>query len=412
LFRRHHHGSWRTLRRHNTVIQSSDDKKEETKKKTKKKKQVDYEQRRQQWMERYGSLEALQSTFGSNIHQGGDLTPEQTRRLYHALLPRALLGLYEGEVMNPEELAPLAFQARIAAKQYARSRSVWYARVATMLVDQYRKLRTKFTSTATASASMTWEEIWSKYEAQIVREECVEELLTSSSSSSEDYDDDTKKQNDKKKSKEQKFHEKDLTMRIYLRILEKSCATNQAFDAMFLTNTTTTATTNNNNTEVDVLSQMGQQLEQDVRDILLGPKESAKISQKVAKRDHEKNKQQIKEEYESQKIALKHQKKQIKMERKRLEDLEDQRYELEKISLQEKRETQLEADKKRRKEQEKQRKTQDFGLDVIGEEEEEEEEESNDVPLPSPSKSQSNREVLKILAGTRRTFRRILKELN
>jgi hypothetical protein len=329
----------------------TDDHKEhppQDKKEKKKKRQVEYEQRRQQWMERYGSLEALQSTFGT----GADLSPEQTRRLYHALLPRSLLGLYEWELMNPEELAPMAYHARIAAKQYARSRSVWYARAFTALVDQYRNLRGQLGDNH-KSASMTWEQIWSKYEAQIVREECAHVLET----------DDTNKK------KKIEFQDHDLTMRIYLRILEKSCATNQAFDQMFLT-------TSNNTDELDVLSQVGLQLEQDVREILLGPKEGAKITKKVAKRDKKETKEREKELEELEKMTLKEQKEQDKAEKKRIKELE------------------------------KQRKTTVPSL----EDDTESDEDSNEIQLPITSKSQSW-EVLRILAGTRRKFRRMVKDL-
>jgi hypothetical protein len=328
---------------------SSSSKEHQDKKEKKKKGQVEYDQRRQQWMERYGSLEALQSTFGT----GADLSPEQTRRLYHALLPRSLLGLYEWKLMNPEELAPMAYHARMAAKQYARSRSVWYARAFTALVDQYRNLRGQLAGDNHKSASMTWEQIWSKYEAQIVREECAHVLES----------DDT----NKKKKKE--FQDQDLTMRIYLRILEKSCATNQAFDQMFLT-------TSNSTDELDALSQVGLQLEQDVREILLGPKETAKITKMEAKRDKKETKEREKEQEELEKMALKEQKEQDK------------------------------AEKKRRKELEKHRKTAVHTL----EDDTESDEESNEVQLPITSKSQSW-EVLRILAGTRRRFRRMVKDL-
>jgi hypothetical protein len=350
------HGSVRPVDDDLSFTDDDQDKKEK-----KKKRQVEYEQRRQQWMERYGSLEALQSTFGT----GADLSPEQTRRLYHALLPRSLLGLYEWELMKPEELAPMAYHARMAAKQYARSRSVWYARAFTSLVDQYRNLRGQLWSGdkhKSPSASMTWEQIWSKYEAQIVREECAEELETSSSSN-------------KKKKKTKEFQDQDLTMRIYLRILEKSCATNQAFDQMFLT-------TSDNTDELDGLSQVGQQLEQDVREILLGPKESAKVIKKVAKRDKKETKEREKEQEELEKMALQQQEQQEKAEKKRLKELE------------------------------KQKKTKLPPLAPMEDdmEEKEEAEESNVIQLPSTTKPQSW-EVLRILAGTRRKFRRIVKDM-
>jgi hypothetical protein len=79
----------------------------------------DYEARRRVWEDRYGSVKALRRSFGTSPHRfWGDLDPESTRLLYHTLLPRSLLGLYEAGLMRPDELAPLAYQARKAAKEY------------------------------------------------------------------------------------------------------------------------------------------------------------------------------------------------------------------------------------------------------------------------------------------------------
>jgi hypothetical protein len=103
----------------------TEEKKEESGRRARKaqEKRQEYARRRALWAEKYGSLEALKKRFGSGP-PWGDLSPPQTRTLYHTLLPRSLLGLYELEVMKPEELAPLAYEARVAAKQYARSRCI------------------------------------------------------------------------------------------------------------------------------------------------------------------------------------------------------------------------------------------------------------------------------------------------
>ena len=291
-------------------IEDSEKHRAKAKHQTKKSRQEEYEHRRQLWMDRYGTLEALQTTFGTgnSTKSGffrGDLTPEQTRQLYHTLLPRSLLGLSEFKVMKPEELAPLAYNARIAAKEYARSRCVWYARVGTTLFDQYRNVRDKGTLRfGSKSSSMTWEEIWSKYEAQIVQEACEEEL------------DEDGKDSDKKKQK--RFNEEDLTMRIYLRILEKSCATNQAFDQMFLhSNKNSSQNKQHENDNMNALAQMGAQLEQDVRELLLPPKESAKVEKKIVKLAEKQLKEKLKEEFEQEKQVLKEQKRQLKEEKKR-----------------------------------------------------------------------------------------------
>jgi len=222
----------------------------------------EYQLRKSLWLERYGTVEALKQTFGV-APPFGDLSPEQTRRLYHTLLPRSLLGLYEMGVMKPEELAPLAYNARIAAKEYARSRCVWTARLMTTAFDIYRGRLGK-------SSSMSWEELYRKYEAQIVKEECTNELNGKQS-------------------------EEDLPMRIYLRILEKSCSTNQAFDSMFL---------NEDDGDSDYLDAVATKLEDDVRFLLLPPNERAK-AKKVEKRIQKAEEKMAKKESKTEKKEIK-----------------------------------------------------------------------------------------------------------
>lgn len=362
---------------------------EERPKKKRKKlsKKQEYEERKQEWLSRYGSLEALQSTFGSTK---GDLSPEQTRRLYHTLLPRSLLGLYEMGLMNPEELAPLAYEARIAAKQYARGRCVWYARVATQVFDQYRNLRDK--GRLSKQSSMTWDEIWSKYEAQIVEEECNAALNSTASSSDGTH-----------LSSSKPLKEKDLTMRIYLRILEKSTATNKAFDQMFLNNSTDTTTAKatqkkktKGNSEMNQLQQMGQQLDKDVKTILLGPKDSAKALKKAAKLEIQQAKARIKEQE-------KEQKRQEKLEKSRQKELErQQRREEEMVEKEQKRaEKRLKQLRKKSKDEDSQVEESDTAALTSRDEE---------VQESKKTISQEKYGILRILAGNRKKFRRIKDE--
>lgn len=263
---------------------------------------LDYERRRDRWMSRYGSLEALTQTFGPSKRWGGDLSPQQTRALYHTLLPRSLLGLHELGVMNPEELAPLAYEARIAAKEYARSRCVWTGRLITAAFDQYRSLRDRGRLATSRTKSMSWDEIWEKYEGQIVEEECTDVLQLEDGSWSgscrllEEEDQET------------------LTMRIYLRILERSCATNQAFDSLFLKKKKGEDSTDAN-TELDAIAA---QLEEDVRSILLSSKESEIVQETVEKIEKEQMKEQEKEEKRQRKTQEKKVKEQSKSEKKQL----------------------------------------------------------------------------------------------
>eukprot|EP00980_Cylindrotheca_fusiformis_P008606 scaffold1830_cov117-Cylindrotheca_fusiformis.AAC.5 len=239
----------------------------------------EYESRRNAWLEKYGSVEALQQTFG-RAPIFGDLTPEQTRRLYHTLLPRSLLGLYEMGLMKPEELAPLAYNARIAAKEYARSRCNLSGRLITSAFDLYRGRFGK-------RSSMSWEEIFKKYEAQIVEEVCTNELKRPS--------------------------DEDLTMQIYLRILERSCSTNQAFDSLFLKE--------KDDDDSDYLSEIADKLENDVRFLLLSSnkrEKAEKVEKEMQKAEEKKEKKQLKMEQKEQKVEQKELKRRQKAIRKHL----------------------------------------------------------------------------------------------
>jgi hypothetical protein len=240
----------------------------------------EYQRRRNLWLGQYGSVEALQETFGvAPIF--GDLNPEQTRRLYHTLLPRSLLGLYEMGLMKPEELAPLAFNARIAAKEYARSRCIWTGRLMTTAYDLYRGRLGK-------PSSMSWEELYKKYEAQIVKEECSDEWNDLPSEDNKSGDD-------------------DLTMRIYLRILERSCSTNQAFDSLFLTE---------DDDDDDYLNAIASKLENDVRFLLL----SSNKQEKVEKVEKKLQKAEQKEFKKQQKLEKKETKRKGKRKKHREEE--------------------------------------------------------------------------------------------
>lgn len=232
--------------------------------------------RRNRWIKRYGSVEALKQTFGTGP-PWGDLSPTQTRALYHTLLPRSLLALNEMGLVQAEDLAPLAYEARIAAKEYARSRCVWTGRVGVFIFDQYRSLRDKGRLIKPGkSSSMSWEEIWAKYESQIIREF-------------------------QEKGKE--LDEDELMMMTYIRILERSCSTNKAFDSLFL----------KQNEENDInLDSISAQLERDVRAILLGPREIAKAE----KRENKLEKKQKKKKEKELKLQMKLDKNIEKLKRK------------------------------------------------------------------------------------------------
>lgn len=165
------------------------------------------------WASKYTSIQNLRKSFGSNRNKlWGDFDAKTTRKLYHTLLPRALLGLYEVGLWSPEEVAPLAFEARLAAKKYARERCRLPGRLAAMVYDGFRSWKTWGTWSV---EGMTWDQIWHKYETQIL----------------EEYIEDSRRNGD-----EIDFHflQEEITAQICLRILERSCNTNEAFDKMLL----------------------------------------------------------------------------------------------------------------------------------------------------------------------------------
>ena len=186
-------------------------------------------------------------------------------------------------LVKVEDLAPLAYEARIAAKNYARSRCVWTGRVGVFLFDQYRSLRDKGRLVKPGtSSSMSWEEIWAKYESQIINEQ-------------------------RERGKE--LDEDELMMQTYMRILEKSCSTNQAVDNLFLKD-------EGGDNGIDggdiTLASIASQLEKDVRAILLSPKEISKVEKTEKKLE----KKQLKEREKEEKMRRKADRKDEKRKRK------------------------------------------------------------------------------------------------
>ncbi len=252
---------------------------------------LDYERRKAEWAAKYTSVSTLRKSFGSNKNRfWGDFDPVTTRKLYHTLLPRALLelrGLRDGLVKSSsltsvtsstssedstkedathskedkrqllpwrrlklddddkidnntylkqelKELAPLAYRARLAAKEYARERCILPARIGSMLYDGYRSWRRygKWNR-----LGMTWEQIWNKYEDQVLREAQqaslgseVGEMLEGGVSADASTVAFASSSSDGSSMRE----DEELTARICLRILERSVVTNEAIDRLFL----------------------------------------------------------------------------------------------------------------------------------------------------------------------------------
>ena len=109
--------------------------------------------------------------------------------------------------------------------------------------------------------------------------------------------------------KEATIDEEELMMQIYMRILEKSCATNEAFDGIFLKDDDDDEGEDEGE---DVLAAISSQLEEDIRSILLSKKEAAKIERRKSEMEKERMKAIEKEEKRRTKTMKKEEKERIK----------------------------------------------------------------------------------------------------
>jgi hypothetical protein len=146
-----------------------------------------------------------------------------------------------GEV-QPEDLAPLAYQARVAAKLYARERCQMPARVAANLFDGFRQWRRygKF-----QTSGMSYDQIWDKYHKRILAEALGEDADMG-------IDDYTALSN---------LKEEDVKAQICMKILEGSCSTNEQIDRWVLPS--------NGKRQPDTLASVEGKVEDDVRKLLL-----------------------------------------------------------------------------------------------------------------------------------------------
>jgi len=118
---------------------------------------------------------------------------------------------------SPNDLAPLAYEARLAAKKYARERSHVPGRVLSMVYDGFRSWRDWGTWSV---EGLSWDQIWIKYEQEILSE-LEEEEGWGNGICVVDPDQD-------------ELLKEEITGQICLRILERSCITNGAIDNMLL----------------------------------------------------------------------------------------------------------------------------------------------------------------------------------
>jgi len=188
------------------------------------------QRRKEEWADKYTSVDALRETFGSNKNKlWGDLQASTARRLYKTLLPRALLELSKVGGLEPEDLAPLAYQARMAAKMYARERSTVPLRVTATLFDGFRQWLKygKF-----QSHGMSYDQLWEKYAERIIEE----------------------------------TDKGDVSHQVCQRILERACATNPRVDELCLKEKSGDEF---DSQQTDVLEMVHRQLEHDIYQLLL-----------------------------------------------------------------------------------------------------------------------------------------------
>lgn len=228
---------------------------------------AEYAKRKEAWANRYTNVDSLRETFGANRNKvWGDLDAATARRLYKTLLPKALLELVKVGV-QPEDLAPLAYKARVAAKLYARERCQVPARVGACLYDGFRQWKRygKF-----EIKGMSYDQVWEKYQKDVLDKYC-----TPSSSSSDgfvdDDDDDALEHPLERRTNggsldyaqcysNSDLTEEDVTAKICLKILERSCKTNERIDKWVLPP--------ENEEQREDLARITQTLEMDVRKLL------------------------------------------------------------------------------------------------------------------------------------------------
>jgi len=156
-----------------------------------------------EWAEHFTSVDKLRAALGTNRNRFlGDFSPQTTRRLYHLILNEVVCEIRDIGLMQPQEFAPIAYRARQAAKQYCRERSFIPARILVMIYEGFRGW---VNNSKVNVSGMTWEQIWEKYERQI--------NLSNSTTEAQ---------------------KEEIERQVSLKILERSCATNQMVDTMFL----------------------------------------------------------------------------------------------------------------------------------------------------------------------------------
>jgi len=186
----------------------------------------EYQRRKAEWANRYATLDGLRETFGSNQNKFfGDLDIPTTRKLYKSLLPTAVCELVLDVDVRPEELAPLAFEARKAAKLYARERCHVPARWLANFYDGYRQYKKygRF-----QIEGMSYDQVWDKYYQRSTLERNTRKQKKSNTRTKHNNDDEDIDDYD------DGWTEQDIVAQTCMKILESSCRTNPLIDQMTL----------------------------------------------------------------------------------------------------------------------------------------------------------------------------------
>lgn len=199
----------------------------------------EYRRRKHEWAKRYTSQEGLREAFGRNKNRlWGDLDARTARRLYKSLLfPTAISELVlelGDECARPEELAPLAYEARKAAKMYVRERCRVPSRVVAYLLDGFRQLR-RYGKFQPNGAS--YEQLWSRYYEENGNKTDEEFDLLFGPNVDDQYDEseiNTEDDTDIIDDVDDAVTEDEIVKRTCQKILEKSCTTNEAIDRFYL----------------------------------------------------------------------------------------------------------------------------------------------------------------------------------
>jgi hypothetical protein len=201
---------------------------------------IEYRRRKHEWAKRYTSQQGLREAFGSNRNKfWGDLDAKTARRLYKKLLfPTALSELVlelGDEIIRPEELSPLAYEARKAAKLYVRERCRVPSRVGAYLFDGIRQFRKhgKF-----QMDGVTYEQLWIRY----YHDHDIDDGSDRDNIDDDDGGfgsllfgrDDDDVDDDVDVDVDDAVTEEEIIMRTCQKILEKSYTTNEAIDRFYL----------------------------------------------------------------------------------------------------------------------------------------------------------------------------------